>query len=69
VYKVPTNKDKPYLIAVPPDFEIIPAKPVFFDIASNEIAYPDLSQKVKAETAPSSENPDTPKKKGWFGLW
>jgi signal recognition particle subunit SRP68 len=65
-FEVSTVKDKPYLIAFPPEFEIIPAKPVFFDIASNEINYPDLSDQIKKE---ASATPTTEKKKGWFGLW
>ncbi|KAL0478646.1 signal recognition particle subunit SRP68 [Acrasis kona] len=58
-----TTGSKPHLISFPPEFEIIPAKPVFFDIASNEISYPDVSSRLE-ESKPQEE-----KKKGWFGLW
>ncbi|CAG8514462.1 7591_t:CDS:10 [Ambispora gerdemannii] len=42
LYEYPTNisMNNPHLIDFPPEFTPIPAKPLFFDIASNYIDYP-----------------------------
>lgn len=52
------RKGKPFLVNFPPNFESIPAKPIFFDVANNNIKYPDLKSKLAAE-----------KKGGWFSFW
>lgn len=55
------------LASFPPNFEAIPAKPVFFDIANNSIQYPDIKPKVGEEEEEKEQEPS--KKRGWFGLW
>ncbi|KAG2373942.1 hypothetical protein C9374_011607 [Naegleria lovaniensis] len=65
------------LVELPPKYQVIPNKPVFFDIANSLVCeYPTefIDEQVK-ELSKSVEKPTTtttteePKKKGWFGLW
>lgn len=55
------------LASFPPNFEAIPAKPVFFDIANNSIQYPDIKPKMGQEEEEKEQ--ESSKKRGWFGLW
>jgi len=49
------RRGKPFLVAFPPNYEHVPAKPIYFDVANNNIKQPDLSAKLA--------------KKGWFSFW
>lgn len=40
---------KPNLIQAPPDFEPIPVKPVFFDLALNHVHFPSLDDKMEQQ--------------------
>jgi len=43
------------LVDFPPDFEVIPCKPILFDVALTSIEFPDLTSRKKT--------------KGFFGFW
>eukprot|EP00818_Percolomonas_sp_WS_P001365 CAMPEP_0117444734 /NCGR_PEP_ID=MMETSP0759-20121206/5405_1 /TAXON_ID=63605 /ORGANISM="Percolomonas cosmopolitus, Strain WS" /LENGTH=547 /DNA_ID=CAMNT_0005236833 /DNA_START=10 /DNA_END=1653 /DNA_ORIENTATION=+ len=51
-----SNDKVPELIAFPPNFEKIPCKPMFFDIAGNNVELPNFKEQGQ-------------QKKGWFGIW
>jgi len=65
----------------PPAFTPIPCQPLFFDLASTYLSFPDLSSKTGQSTAATSapaaaaasssggQAEEAPKKTGWFGLW
>lgn len=55
---------KPNLIRVPPDFEAIPAKPVFFDLALGHVQFPSLEDKMEQKRQPAGISGYL---KGW--LW
>lgn len=38
---------KPSLVPFPPEFQPIPCKPLFFDLALNHVAFPPLDDKVE----------------------
>lgn len=38
---------QPNLVQFPPDFEPIPCKPLFFDLALNHVSFPPLDDKVE----------------------
>lgn len=38
---------QPSLVQFPPDFQPIPCKPLFFDLALNHVAFPPLDDKVE----------------------
>lgn len=38
---------QPNLVQFPPDFQPIPCKPLFFDLALNHVAFPPLDDKVE----------------------
>lgn len=38
---------QPNLVQFPPDFQPIPCKPLFFDLALNHVAFPTLDDKVE----------------------
>ena len=40
-----------HVIAFPPNFEVVPCKPLLFDVARNSIAYPDLSKQPDVAAA------------------
>jgi len=42
--------DIPKLAQLPPDFQHIPCKPLFFDISLNHIDFPDLEERVEKES-------------------
>lgn len=42
--------DIPKLAQLPPDFQYIPCKPLFFDISLNHIDFPDLGERVEKES-------------------
>lgn len=52
----PSDNKIPELIAFPPSFERIPCKPMFFDIAGNNVEVPSFKEEAS-------------QKKGWFGIW
>jgi signal recognition particle subunit SRP68 len=56
------------LVDYPPQIQLIPVKPLFFDVAWNYIDYPG---KIPSATTEPEEKPaltPEPKKKGWFGF-
>jgi len=56
-------KGKSNLVHFPPEFEPIPCKPLFFDLAINHLEMPDLNSKLeKKEDGKSSLG-------GWLGGW
>jgi len=44
------TSDIPKLAQLPPDFQHIPCKPLFFDISLNHIDFPDLEERVEKES-------------------
>ena len=76
---------EPHLTSLPPDFVAVPCKPVFFDLAGNEIEFPDIASRVKggaasaatsstpaaaSEDGDSGGEPEEPKQSGgWFSSW
>lgn len=54
------------LVSFPPRIELMPAKPIFLDIAWNYIRYPTETPDRLAETMP--EPTASQPKKGWFGF-
>lgn len=60
--KTVTTK-KPNLINFPPDFEPIPCRPLFFDLALNHIDFPSLEDKLEQKKAAGGI---TGMVKGWF---
>ncbi|ENN74858.1 hypothetical protein HUJ04_003091 [Dendroctonus ponderosae] len=40
----------PNLVSLPPSMEPVPAKPLFFDLANNLVAFPDLTEKLEGQT-------------------
>lgn len=44
------STDIPKLAKLPPDFQHIPCKPLFFDISLNHIDFPDLEERVEKES-------------------
>lgn len=55
---------KPNLVAFPPDFEPIPCRPLFFDLALNNVDFPSLEEHVEQRKAGGGL---TGMVKGW--LW
>ena len=43
-----TNK-KANLVTFPPDFEPVPCKPLFFDVAGSMVELPDLSDRIETK--------------------
>ncbi|XP_066250327.1 signal recognition particle subunit SRP68 [Euwallacea similis] len=39
----------PNLVPMPPNMEPVPAKPLFFDLANNLVAFPDLTEKLEGQ--------------------
>jgi signal recognition particle subunit SRP68 len=57
------------IVQFPPKMELIPAKPIFLDVAWNYIEYPGQTSSTPASAAvPATGDADQPKKKGWFGF-
>ncbi|KAM7429566.1 signal recognition particle subunit srp68 [Porites harrisoni] len=42
---------KPQVISFPPEFEPVPCKPLFFDLALNQVQFPSLAHKVEEKKA------------------
>ncbi|XP_071796906.1 signal recognition particle subunit SRP68-like [Asterias amurensis] len=55
---------KPNLVPFPPDFQPIPCKPLFFDIALNQVELPSLDDKLEQKAAAGGI---TGFLKGWWG--
>lgn len=53
---------KPNLAHYPPDFQPLPCKPLFFDLAREHISFPDLQDKMKK---PGQD--DKQDSQGWWG--
>ena len=56
---------KPNLVPFPPDFQPIPCKPLFFDIALNQVELPSLDDKLEQKAAAAGGI--TGFIKGWWG--
>ncbi|KAF3067163.1 Signal recognition particle subunit SRP68 [Daldinia childiae] len=58
------------LVEFPPKVNLIPVKPLFFDVAWNYIDYPGKvpAAAPAAEPEQKPEQPAQPQKKGWFGF-
>lgn len=54
-------------IPMPPDFEPVAAKPVFFDLANNHIDFPPLDDLVESGTSGAPGGGITGFVKGWIG--
>ena len=71
------NLESYNIVELPPNYQLIPGKPVFFDIANGLVSdYPvdyidtQINELSKHVEKPKDEtNTEEPKKKGWFGLW
>jgi len=55
-------KGKSGLISFPPEFEPIPCKPLFYDLAQNHIAMPSLEEKIAVPGVAARGS-------GWFSGW
>ena len=66
VYQEETSSSlkKPNLVNFPPNFEPVPCKPLFFDLALNHVEMPDLEERVEKKKEPGGI---TGFVKGW--LW
>lgn len=38
---------KPHVTAFPPDFKPVPCKPLFFDLALNQVQFPSLAHRLE----------------------
>lgn len=56
---------KPNLIPFPPSFEPVPCKPLFFDLAREQVAFPDLEKKIGAANKEGGQGASG----GWLGGW
>lgn len=54
---------KPHVVHFPPDFEPIPCRPLFFDLALNHVDFPSLEDKLEQKKAAGGI---TGLVKGWF---
>ncbi|XP_028395566.1 signal recognition particle subunit SRP68-like [Dendronephthya gigantea] len=59
----PINMKKPNITHFPPNFEPIPCKPLFFDLASNQMQFPSLSHRMEQKKTSAGI---TNYIKGWF---
>ncbi len=57
--------DLDHIVTYPPKLEIIPAKPIFLDLAWNYIGYADKSAREKPVGGAKDEE-QKPQKRGWF---
>ena len=46
-----TREQPDHVISFPPRFEVVPCKPLLFDVARNAIRYPDLRKDARVELA------------------
>jgi signal recognition particle subunit SRP68 len=56
------------LVDYPPQLQLIPVKPLFFDVAWNYIDYAGKTPAAVAESDTGSTQTPEPKKRGWFGF-
>ena len=56
----------PNVVHFPPDFEPIPAKPLFFDLALSHVEFPSLDDKLEQK---KQQGGLTGFVKGWLGGW
>lgn len=58
------------LVSYPPKIELIPVKPLFFDVAWNYIDYPGKAEAAPTQvtSAQSAVQPSSAQKRGWFGF-
>ena len=56
------------IVAYPPELEVIPAKPLFLDVAWNYIDYPNKTAKStpKSNDKSADKTEEKPQKRGWF---
>jgi signal recognition particle subunit SRP68 len=50
-----TAKSNFDIVRLPPDFQAVPCKPILFDIAFNELEFPDISQRMKTDEEKAAE--------------
>ena len=55
---------KPNLVPFPPEFQPVPVKPFFFDIALNHVEFPSLEDKLEKQNAGAGI---TGFLRGWWG--
>ena len=72
-YPTSGEVDLSNLVSYPTKLEVVPVKPLFFDVAWNYIEYPGRSSQATAqvdeEEIPSSRGEEKQEaKKGWFGF-
>ena len=58
---------KPFVASFPPDFEPIPCRPLFFDLALNHVDFPSLDDKLEQTQKKAAGGGLTGLVKGW--LW
>ena len=58
---------KPNLYPFPPDFEPIPCKPLFFDLAREQVTFPNLEAKMAAPGSQGAHGQGG--SSGWLGGW
>ncbi|KAL8616979.1 hypothetical protein ACOMHN_041897 [Nucella lapillus] len=58
---------KPYITTFPPDFQPIPSRPLFFDLALNHVEFPSLEDKMEQAQKKAAGGGLTGLVKGW--LW
>ncbi|KAK3089911.1 hypothetical protein FSP39_007594 [Pinctada imbricata] len=57
---------RPNLVKFPPDFEPIPSRPLFFDLALNHVELPSLDDKLEQKQKQAQAGGLTGMVKGWF---
>ena len=60
---------KPNLVPFPPDFEPIPAKPLFFDLALSHVEFPSLDDKLEQKKQGGGITGLVKGWGGWLGGW
>ncbi|EGZ14127.1 hypothetical protein PHYSODRAFT_335802 [Phytophthora sojae] len=48
-------KDHRELVKLPPEFRAVPCKPLLFDVAFNELEFPDLTERTKTDEEKAAE--------------
>ncbi len=62
-------KGKPNLSAFPPSFEPLPCKPLFFDLAREQLAFPNLEHKMVSAAAKDKKDAGQQQGQGGSGGW
>ncbi len=64
-------KGRPNLSAFPPSFDSLPCKPLFFDLAREQIVFPNLEQKLAGGTDKGGREAQAGAggSRGWLGGW